>query len=222
MEAMSYYGYEWYNTHSWRVCVWLHGCAGQRGRGGGGGGGGMRSTAPYCQPAVAACEALLTVPSKSHLLTHTYSKMQSEGHLTHTHTLVQGKCEVLLFLFQEASALPRTSLVCLVFYFCLFFILSPPSQANALLLVSSLKDKRGMGVGGTRGEARRRGRDRGHVSEWEKNYPAPCGQTYTQTEIWSLSLMLKRQSRFNNQIPTKKLNNAFHWTCSCRKKTPFG
>lgn len=40
------------------------------------------STAPYCQPAVAACEALLTVPSKSHLLTHSYSRTHKEGNLT--------------------------------------------------------------------------------------------------------------------------------------------
>lgn len=96
-------------THSWRVCVWLLGWAGQQGRGGvGGGGEGTRSTAPYCQPAVAACEALLTVPSKSHLLTHTHT--------------------------EEASALPRTSLVPLVvsLFFALFFKSGPRPPAGVL------------------------------------------------------------------------------------------
>lgn len=122
-------GTEWVGTHSWRVCVWLLGWAGQQRTGGEEGrGGGGRSTAPYCQPAVAACEALLTVPSKTHLFAHTHSKMHTKS----THT-----CEeqvwgyVFFFFFKDPSVLLRRSLVPLVssrFFSCLLlYVRSPPT-----------------------------------------------------------------------------------------------
>lgn len=147
-------------THSWKVCVWLLGWAGQQSRGGvGGEEGGMRSTAPYCQPAVAAYEALLTVPSKSHLLTHTYSKMRTEGNLkqdTRTRVWVN-------VAFPGGLGLPRS------LWSLPFFSLCSLSQVHALLLVSSLEDKRG--GGGFKGRNKREGQKGAMCQNGEK---LPC------------------------------------------------
>lgn len=152
-------------THSWRVCVWLLGCVGQQGWEGGGWGG-MRSTAPYCHPAVAACEALLSVPSKSHLLTHKYSKIRAEGCLTQTHARWASAGSI-----QNA----RLCLVCLCSLLsALFFKSSPHPPAGLLCQRFKKKIER-------EGEDKGRGRE-GPCVRMEKIYPVPCGQTLTEMQ----------------------------------------
>lgn len=127
-------------------------------------GGAPPPTANLLSLRVRHCSLSHQSPTCSH--THTYTKMHTEGNLTRT--LVHSKCEGLL-LCQEASALPRTSLVPLVFSFFFSSLRSLSlSQVYALLLVSSVKDER---KGGARGEARGRGREGPCVRMGEK---LPC------------------------------------------------
>lgn len=109
----------------------------------------MRSTTPYCQPAVAACAALLTVPSRSHLLTRRYSKMRTKGNL---------KEDTRLCVSQRGLGLPRMSLVP-PFFLSLFFKSGPQPPAGLL----SGREK----TGGVKGRSKREGQW-GHVSEWRK------------------------------------------------------
>lgn len=149
-------------THSWWGGVWLHGWAGWRGGGGEGGGGveGTRTTAPYCQPAVAACEALLNVPLKAHLLTHTHTCSEMhKGATSHTHTL---------FFFSERVVF-RKSLAPLgvpLFFCCCFRssleVRSTPSRWSPLWKIK--EEEEGVRRTNTR-EGQKRG---GHVSEWGK------------------------------------------------------
>lgn len=98
------------------------------------------------------CEALLTVPSKCHLLTHTRAVKCTQRSTSHTEQL-QG-CD------SPTGGLGWKSLVSASFFFPSLLSFSSLSQVHALLLVSSTEDKR---EGGGEGERRvaERGRGRG-------------------------------------------------------------
>jgi len=179
------------STHSWRVFVWLLGWSGHWGKGGGGkGGGDGRGAAPYCKPAVAASEALLTVPSKFHLLTHLvkYTERQPRSY-TQKHT----EAEQVWGCVSCASGLGFSLCVfwsCLSCVSPLVFLFKSGQSPPAGLLSERWKKREGQG--GVLEEGREGGAERGHVSEWEK---ITVHHVVTPTD-WDSELT--RQSKVNN------------------------
>lgn len=145
------------STHSWRAFRWLLGWAGLQGIGGlAQGGGGGRSSAPYGKPAVAVCEALLTGPSMSHLLTDVQCNARRGDH-THTEGEQVSRCALRARGLGFASYVSGTAV-----------LLSPLSVFKSVPRPPAgdcLKDEIDKTGGGWRGRGRRI-REKGRGREW--------------------------------------------------------